>query len=183
MVAAAGRGFRTRGFGGIGVDGLAKEANVTSGAFYGHFSSKEAAFEEAVEAGLGELEAGVRSFRERYRGNWIKEFVDFYLKDKRVCDLSESCALQTLTPEVGRTQGAAKAAFEAGIVRIVQAVADGLAGSTLRNRTDRAWSLLSILSGGVTLARAVNDPKVAGAIAASLRKAALDAAGAVSAEG
>ena len=31
---AAGRGFRRLGFGGIGVDGLAKEAGVTSGAFY-----------------------------------------------------------------------------------------------------------------------------------------------------
>ena len=37
---AAGRGFRRLGFGGIGVDGLAKEAGVTSGAFYGHFPSK-----------------------------------------------------------------------------------------------------------------------------------------------
>jgi AcrR family transcriptional regulator len=183
MVAAAGRGFRKRGFGGIGVDGLAKEASVTSGAFYGHFASKETAFEEAVAAGLDELEAGIKSFRERYRDGWVRKFVDFYLQDKRVCDLSESCALQTLTPEVGRTEGAVKTAFEQRMVRIVQAVADGLAGPSPKNRTDRAWSLLSILSGGVTLARAVDNPKVAAQIAASLRKAALDAAGVASAEG
>jgi AcrR family transcriptional regulator len=52
MVAAAGRGFRRQGFGGIGVDGLAKEAEVTSGAFYGHFSSKGEAFKAALVAGL-----------------------------------------------------------------------------------------------------------------------------------
>ena len=52
MVAAAGRGFRRQGFGGIGVDGLAKEAEVASGAFYGHFSSKGEAFKAALVAGL-----------------------------------------------------------------------------------------------------------------------------------
>ena len=41
MVDAAGRGFRKNGYGGLGVDGLAKEAGVTSGAFYGHFKSKD----------------------------------------------------------------------------------------------------------------------------------------------
>ena len=49
---AAGRGFRSLGFGGIGVDGLAKDAGVTSGAFYGHFSSKAEAFKAAAVAGL-----------------------------------------------------------------------------------------------------------------------------------
>jgi AcrR family transcriptional regulator len=183
MVAAAGRGFRTRGFGGIGVDALAKEAGVTSGAFYGHFNSKEAAFQEAIATGLDELEAAIKSFRDRHRGHWVEEFVGSYLQDKRVCELAESCALQTLTPEVGRADGTVRAAFEARMLRIVRAVADGLAGSSAENRSDRAWSLLSILAGGVTLARAMGDPKLAGAIAASLRKAALDAAGAVSSDG
>lgn len=55
IVAAAGRGFRRLGYGGIGVDGLAREADVTHGAFYGHFRSKAEAFRAAVVAGLREL--------------------------------------------------------------------------------------------------------------------------------
>jgi len=39
MLEAAGRGFRSHGYSGIGVDGLAKAADVTSGAFYSHFGS------------------------------------------------------------------------------------------------------------------------------------------------
>ena len=39
LVDAAGRGFRTGGFGGAGVDALAKGAGLTSVAFYAHFSS------------------------------------------------------------------------------------------------------------------------------------------------
>jgi TetR/AcrR family transcriptional repressor of nem operon len=175
MIAAAGRGFRRRGFGGIGVDGLAKEADVTSGAFYGHFPSKEAAFKEAVVAGLEELRAGVASLREEHGANWVEAFVDFYLGYKRTCDLGESCALQSLSPEVGRSDAETRAAYQAGMLKVVEAVAEGLEGGALADRKNRAWALLSILSGGVTLARAVVDSQLSNGIAASIRSAALRA--------
>jgi TetR/AcrR family transcriptional repressor of nem operon len=66
ILTSAGRGFRSRGFGGSGVDGLAKDAEVTSGAFYAHFKSKAAAFREAVVVGLEDLRRGVGQARERY---------------------------------------------------------------------------------------------------------------------
>ena len=59
LLQGAGRGFRKAGFGGIGVDGLAKEAGVTSGAFYVHFDSKAQAFRESVALGMAELRGGV----------------------------------------------------------------------------------------------------------------------------
>ena len=52
IVMAASRGFRKHGYGGIGVDGLAKSAGVTSGAFYAHLGSKEGAFNTALEFGI-----------------------------------------------------------------------------------------------------------------------------------
>ena len=52
LVEAAGRGFRTGGFGGAGVDALAKGAGLTSGAFYAHFDSKAEAFRLVVSAGI-----------------------------------------------------------------------------------------------------------------------------------
>lgn len=176
MIAAAGRGFRRRGFGGIGVDGLAKEAEVTSGAFYGHFPSKEAAFKEAVVTGMEELRAGVVSFREKHGAKWVEAFIDFYLGYKRTCELGDSCTLQSLSPEVGRSDAEIRAAYEAGMLKVVDAVAEGLEGGTLADRRKRAWALLSLLSGGVTLARAVADDSVSNKIAASIRAAALHAA-------
>ena len=181
MIAAASRGFRRRGFGGIGVDGLAKEAEVTSGAFYSHFSSKEAAFKEAVVAGIEELRDGVLSFRKAHGAKWIEAFADFYLGYKRVCELGDSCALQTLSPEVGRSDAEIRSAYEAGMQKVADAVAEGLEGGALAERKQRAWALLSILSGGVTLARAVADDGVSSGIAEAVRTAAIQAAGAASA--
>jgi TetR/AcrR family transcriptional repressor of nem operon len=177
ILAAVGRGFRKRGYGGIGVDGLAKEAEVTSGALYGHFPSKEAAFKEAVMAGIDELRRAIEALRAEHGAKWVEIFIDFYLGQKRVCDLGESCALQSLTPEVQRSDDETRATFEAHIELVAQAVADGLAGTDPRDRLARAWALLAILSGGVTLARAVADRQASEAIADAIRQAAFKAAG------
>ncbi|WP_282288716.1 TetR family transcriptional regulator [Pseudomonas sp. PS02302] len=62
---AVGRGFRKHGYGGIGVDGLAKEAGVTSGAVYTHFPSKAAAFKQAGETGYLYVAKGAVSVKVR----------------------------------------------------------------------------------------------------------------------
>ena len=175
ILAAVGRGFRKRGYGGIGVDGLAREAAVTSGALYGHFPSKEAAFKEAVIAGLDELRAGIEALRAEHGAKWIEVFVDFYLGYKRTCELGDSCTLQSLTPEVQRSDSETKTAYEARMKGVADAVADGLSGADAADRAQRAWALLAILTGGVTLARAVEDQATSDTIAAAVRKTALAA--------
>jgi TetR/AcrR family transcriptional repressor of nem operon len=169
ILAAVGRGFRRNGYGGIGVDGLAKEAGVTSGAFYGHFQSKGEAFEAAALGGLVELRQAVERFRTEQGAAWLGRFVDFYLSTKRTCELGESCALQSLTPEVARAGRATRAAYEAELLSVVDAVAAGLPGKTPAGRRKLAWTVLAALSGGVTLARAAEDPKVGAQIAGALK--------------
>ncbi len=176
ILTAAGRGFRRRGFDGIGVDGLAKEAGVTSGAFYGHFESKAEAFNEALVTGLDELRAGIESLQALHGDAWLEPFVDFYLTIKRTCDLSDACAFQTLTPEVMRSGGDAKEIYQTQILAIVDGVAKGLPQKTVAERRNHAWALLSILSGGVTTTRALADETVAGKAAKAIRAAALTVA-------
>jgi TetR/AcrR family transcriptional repressor of nem operon len=170
---AAGRGFRRLGFGGIGVDGLAKEAGVTSGAFYGHFPSKAEAFKAAAVAGLAQLREGIEGLRANEGDAWLATFVDFYMSVRRTCDLGESCALQSLTPEVARADRATKAAFEAELLGVVEAVAEGLPNGTLPVRRKTAWAILSLLSGGVSIARSAADPKIGAQIAAGIKGAVL----------
>jgi TetR/AcrR family transcriptional regulator, transcriptional repressor for nem operon len=174
LIAAVGRGFRKRGYGGIGVDGLAKEAEVTSGAFYGHFPSKEAAFKAAVIAGIEDLRAGIETFRTEKGDAWLEAFVDFYLGYKRICDLTDACALQSLTPEVVRADGEIKAAFQLEIDTVARAVAEGLNHLAESERLNRAWALLALLSGAVSLARALNDQAASDSVAQAAKQAALD---------
>lgn len=167
IVEAAGRSFRKGGFGGVGVDGLAKEAGVTSGAFYVHFDSKNAAFREAVAHGMADLKSGVRHYQGTYGHTWWEEFVRFYLGAKRRCDLSESCSLQSLSPEVARAAPEVRAAFEVGLRDVAAAILSGPRSPKAPRDEQAACAALAALVGAVTLARAVDSAAIADSIASA----------------
>lgn len=169
-MASAGQGFRRQGFGGLGIDGLAKAAGVTSGAFYAHFKSKAEAFRAAVGAGMAELADGVERFRDG-GGCWVDRFVDFYLTERRTCDPGEACALQSLTNDVARADAATREVYEAELRRAIDALAHGLGPGEGDGKRARAIALLALLSGGISMARAVEDPALADEIVASVRAA------------
>jgi len=168
VIKGAGRGFRKKGFGGSGVDGLAKEAGVTCGAFYGHFKSKEEAFRQVVEEGLELLRNAVAEIQAREGDNWLPAFVEFYLNEKRTCDLGESCAMQNLTGEVVRADQTTMDTYKTGMLGVVEQVAAGLSVVPVDERQQRAWALLSMLAGAVSLMRALGDETMATGIAKRL---------------
>jgi AcrR family transcriptional regulator len=173
IVEAAGRGFRRQGFSGIGVDGLASEAGVTHGAFYGHSHSKTEAFRAAVAAGLQELRTGLETLQEARGAKWLAAFVTFYMAHKRTCEPGQACTLPSLSPDVERADMATRQAYQDELQRIVATIATGLPGNAKGDRAARAWALLSLVAGGVSLARAVPDPVVSGQIARAVSQAAV----------
>jgi AcrR family transcriptional regulator len=166
---AAGQLFRQEGYGGSGIDSLTKAAGVTNGAFYGHFASKRDAFRAAVLAGVEELRTGIAALKAKRGRRWFRIFVDLYLGAKRTCDLGQSCALPSLSPEVVRADAVTRRAYEQELRRLIEEVASGLSA----RRDETAIVLLALLSGGVTLARAVSDPALADKIAQAVQKQAL----------
>lgn len=167
---AAGRAFRRGGLGGTGVDGLAKEAGVTSGAFYVHFPSKSAAFRASVVEGVADVVKGIEHFQAVHGAAWWREFVHFYLGERRKCDLSESCGLQSLASDVARADDLVRAAFTAEIHEVVKAMLAGPATPDGPSTPEEAHLALATLVGAVTLARAVNDPAAARKMAASAER-------------
>lgn len=167
IVDAAGRCFKKNGFSGVGVDGLAKDAGVTSGAFYGHFKSKQNAFSAAVEAGMEDLLSAVNQYSEQYGEDWWQEFASLYMGQLRTCDLSQGCPLQTLTPEIGRSDVGVKTNFETALLTVVKAATK----SNKQKKINKTWVKLAMLVGGVTLARAVNDKKLSEEIAEAVKNA------------
>ncbi|WP_026793120.1 TetR/AcrR family transcriptional regulator [Pleomorphomonas oryzae] len=170
VVAAAGRVFRQEGYGGAGIDALTKAAGVTNGAFYGHFKSKSEAFRTAVVAGLEELRQGIKALKTEQPQGWLATFVGYYLGHKRTCELGESCALPSLSADVMRTDPETRRAYTEKLQQLIAEIAAGLpdevsSGSTATPREDRAILTLALLTGGVTLARAVSDPALSERIA------------------
>ncbi len=164
MVKAAAEGFRSHGYG-VGVDGLAKRAGVTSGAFYVHFGSKAEAFRQSVGHGLDDLLGGIHFFQQEHHDQWWPKFVNFYLGAKRTCDLTQSCSLQTLTPELARSDEATRQVFEDRFLSIAQSIVAGPVSPGKPETTGAALSALATLIGAVTLARAVKRDEIAEQIA------------------
>lgn len=171
MVAAAGQAFRTHGFGGIGVDGLAKGAKLTSGAFYFHFPSKLDVFIESVRSGLDELREAIERSQSTDGASWLASFSSFYMGFKRTCDLGEGCTLPTLSSEVERAGKKARSVYQEKLVEVAKAVANGLDVTSPISDRDRAWVILALLSGGVTMARTVSDKALSDEIASAIQRA------------
>jgi AcrR family transcriptional regulator len=153
------------------VDGIAKAAGVTSGAFYAHFPSKAAAFREAVAAGMADLRQGIAALQEKAGAKWRAAFVDFYLGERRTCDISESCALQALSGDISRGNVETRTDYEVELRRIVDLMSEDLEGLDRSRGRSEAIALLAILAGGVSMARAVNDPVFSEEIAEAVRAA------------
>ncbi len=177
MLVAVGQGFRSSGYAGVGVDGIAKAAGATSGAFYAHFGSKDGAFDAALAAGLDEVIDAIPAFQHEHGTKWVAAFADYYLGTPHRNDLENGCAMATLSPEVVRAGPDVHAAYEKKMILISTLIAEGLAGGTEDTRRARAWVFLSTLIGGLTITRASKSSKTATEIATATRAAAIAAAG------
>ena len=164
---AAERAFGKHGFDGIGVDGLAAQAGITSGAFYGHFRSKAEVFRAAAAAGLQRLQAGIRCFHAEPSRPWVRRFMEHYLAPPFRQGLEGGCALPSLSSEVARSDPGTRASYEAELLRLLDALADNLPDGDVPARR-RAWAMMALLAGGATLARSVESASVAAEIAAAV---------------
>ncbi len=176
IIEAISRGFRKYGYSGIGVDGLAKTAGVTSGAFYSHMNSKDAAFEIALEMGLNEVINAIPDFQEKYKNQWIQEFCEYYLSQEHRNDLECGCAMASLTQDVIRSNKNIHQLYEDKMEKIAALIALGLTGDNEEKRIEKAWAMLSILIGGLNIARATHSPALAENISKTIIKAAIDIA-------
>jgi AcrR family transcriptional regulator len=168
LIDAAGRAFRLHGYGGAGVDAVAKAAGVTSGALYAQFGSKLELFRSSLAVGLGQLQAGIELWREQYGKRWLKRFATWYLSAERRTDLGSSCAFPTLSLEAARADGDTRAAYTADLRRLIDDVQAGLAGP---RRDGDAIAILALLCGGMVMAHAVDDEQLGAKIAKSVTDA------------
>jgi TetR/AcrR family transcriptional regulator, transcriptional repressor for nem operon len=163
IVETAARLFRERGFDGVGLDAIMKEAGLTHGGFYGHFTCKEDLAAEAVARAL-EQSAGLQS---RYTN--VADFVSGYLSENHFADRANGCVLAALGGDVARRGEG----IRAGVTSYVRAQLDRLAGffrGTAAARRRRAIATLAGIVGALTLARAVEDPVLSAEILSTARQ-------------
>ena len=176
LVESAGKNFRRAGYAGVGVDSIAGEAGVTSGAFYAHLKSKDEAFRSALFAGLEDVLTALPKYREDFGADWPQAFADYYLGEAHRRDIEDGCAMAGLSPDVVRAAPELQQDYSALMQKIADEVVKGIPGERPeREKQQKAWSFLTSLIGALIVARAAGSDSVAAQIAEASKSAAVSA--------
>jgi TetR/AcrR family transcriptional repressor of nem operon len=156
ILQAGTRALRMNGFNGIGVDGLAASAGVTSGAFYSNFSNKEALLEEVIETCVGEPFIDSESGSLAERRERLKEWLAMYISAYHRADPASGCVMPTLSADVARSNPQIRAAYRRKLLALVHKMSNvlGVAGP---DREKRAWSIVAMMVGAIAISRAMPD--------------------------
>jgi TetR/AcrR family transcriptional repressor of nem operon len=155
LLRAGTRSLKTSGFNGVGVDGLAAAAGVTSGAFYSNFANKEAMLEAVIDAGLGEpfLSDTDSATRAEARARLIG-FVKEYISTDHSLDAAEGCVMPALSADVARAEPPVKDAYQRKMTALIDRIA-GLLDGEQSDRQRRAWSIVALMVGSIAISRAM----------------------------
>ena len=145
----AARLFRLRGYAGTNIDDIMLAAGLTRGAFYAHFTSKDALFAEAIRAGHG--------LPGKLRTGQIGAVLDSYLDKDALAENALACSLASLPADVARGPLAAQLAYANQLHTVIGELARGR-----RRKLDADATAAAILAiGAVILARASGDRTLA----------------------
>jgi len=144
---------KKEGFASVGVDGLMKAIGLSGGAFYSHFSSKDALFSAIVERELSQslerLGEGEQQSRER-----LERCLKIYLSMAHVEQVQDGCALPSMGVDIARADIAVRQQAQAWICRLQANWARTLESDSL------AWAILSQCVGALVVARMLVDPQI-----------------------
>ena len=167
LIDAAAAEFRRSGYAGAGVDAIAARAGLTSGSFYRHFASKNEIFAVVVAEGLDHIASNIRQVQGDGQVRWEREFIDFYFGTPYREEVESGCVLPSLAAEIARADERARAAFARGLDTAAGEFASRLSSLPKDLAQGRALSILAVMTGAVTLARAVGPGAMADEIAAA----------------
>jgi TetR/AcrR family transcriptional repressor of nem operon len=149
--------FRERGFEGIGVADLMKEAGLTHGGFYGHFSSKDDLIAEASARALTRSLALLSNLPERASGDPLSAIAGAYLTGKHRDDPGTGCLLAALGSDVSRQGLPVRRAVTDHMRSAVELLTRLVPGKAKAARRQKAISTYATLVGAMVIARAVDN--------------------------
>jgi TetR/AcrR family transcriptional regulator, transcriptional repressor for nem operon len=170
ILAVAARAIRRSGYDGTGVADIMKEAGLTHGAFYAHFTSREAMLAEAAGRACAESAAAVADVVASAPPDMaLASMLGAYLSREHLQHADVGCPLAALGSETSRQAPEVRRVATRHIKEMIDLVARqspdwGKPGA-------HEWALLTVATmvGALMLARAVDDP----GLSDGLREAAL----------
>jgi AcrR family transcriptional regulator len=156
IIATAGRRLKRDGIDGSGVATLMKDADLTNGAFYAHFESKDDLVAEAVTDQLHTLHANIVELAEPGPAG-LEQIVRWYLSAHHRDNPGDGCPNAALLDEIGRCADAIRQAYTDGVLVVIDGLAARMAPNDPPSARVKALSLLGLMAGTLQLSRALTD--------------------------
>lgn len=164
IVAVAAKRFRERGLEGIGIADVMKEAGSSVGGFYKHFNSREELVIEALAEAFKDLDRWEREAED------LPELLNVYFGDAHFQSPGTGCAMTALAGDVRHASTGVRTLYTQRVKQSLGYSGDRLPEGDAALRRARAILILSAGVGGLSLARAVNDPELSREILTAVRE-------------
>ncbi|MFL9955964.1 TetR/AcrR family transcriptional regulator [Paraburkholderia nemoris] len=159
----ASRQIRENGIEALGVAECMRSAGLTHGAFYGHFSSRDALILEALEHAVGQSEkrmASIASGAAKRGETPLQAIAEAFLNERHVKNPGNGCALCALAGEARH----ANPDVREQLTDYVRKLASRIAHAISSDSKEAGLGIVATIVGAITLARAVDDDKLAKSI-------------------
>jgi TetR/AcrR family transcriptional regulator, transcriptional repressor for nem operon len=168
LLQAAGRLFKEKGFDGVGVAEVAKEAGLTHGALYAHFPSKDALAAEAFSDGIAHRLTAMRGRK------WtFEKYLDAMFSIEHRDNLANGCPMTASASEIARQGTAVAASFARAFKDTATVLEESIEGEmSAAQKRHLAISALAAQIGAIAVARAVAevDPSFSKEVLRSVRE-------------
>lgn len=165
IVRAAARAIRERGYAGVSVADVMKDAGLTHGGFYAHFASREAMLEEALDQAAAESLANLnRATAKAAPGQALEAVVASYLSDSHVEHAESGCATAALGSETRLQPPEVRKVATRRVKEMADLLARQLPRWGASETHDDALAVMSTLVGALVIARIVDEPELSAAV-------------------
>ena len=171
ILAAATEAFTRTGFAATSLDDIASQAGVTRVILYRHFDSKDDLIAAAVTRMFEESRARFREWTDgKSKPDALRAYINAYVSKEHRNRPENGCAIAALSSDIHRQGSKARAAYDAGITSLSNAIATLLPIEDDAKRRALSLSMLAEMTGAVAAARAVGDQTLSDEILASARR-------------
>ncbi|ABE40527.1 TetR/AcrR family transcriptional regulator [Rhodopseudomonas pseudopalustris] len=166
--------LREKGAHGIGVADLMKDAGLTHGGFYAHFSSREQLVIEAFAYAMDRSDERWRKLAaETPPQERMALIVNSYLSATHRDDPGRGCAVPALGAEIARESPKTRRAFAAKLERMIETIATDFVDAPPKAARKQAMATLAIMMGSLLMARIAGGGELSDAILQAGRDAVL----------
>ena len=163
IVESARRLFNRNGFENVSINSIMEESGLTHGGFYAYFKSKSELYVEALGCFFTDP-----NWKNRWEGVEIdpaspdaaRQIVRAYLSRQHFDDVENSCPMVALPNDVARSDGKVRDAFNRAFSAMVAMLGRDVK-STARQPEDTALAIAALCVGGMVVARALSDARLA----------------------